>query len=511
MAKLNLKKLLLSSCFSVILLLSCEKEFFEEEHSNHESNIKKTKVNFDDFKENQKAFDVYKKLNLTDSKSNNKNSDVQNSSSHDFEINFNSGLHLSYHNLESYTFPIRRDVDNGLLENIVISEHTDGKYYAKLLKYNLTTQERIDLANEELKSIQNPIVTEMLGEYTFGNQIQSEICYETVQVITSCGSGQHHGGNISSWASCQSSQLPSIKTVTVATACDTGGGGGGGTGDGSGGYYGDPFYGGGGSGGGGYITPDFPNDNTPTDLYEDGISEPVLDIGDGTNTFYNTINSDAQNIKDLMGMVKNKADGTETNIKTRIDYLKSQLTIATKENGAMYDKNQNPIYPTGTFGNTGPNSTNFYNAPKSHYIILHMHQNTYTPIGTSTPKTSPVAPSDIDVFNFTKLLDYTDNKNATSILVNRIGTYAIRVNDVNKVINTFNTLENNIEAAKSFIKEYDRLVMTPHEAVPLDDSAVMNGFITFVNTHLVNGQSMGLSFYQAVYDNQDNITNWVKL
>lgn len=505
MAKSILKKLLLSSCFSAILFLSCEKEFLEEEHSNHESNIKKTKINFDDFKENQKAFDVFKKLNLTDSKSTNKNSDVQNSNSYDFEINFNNGIHLNYHNLESYTFPIRRNVDNGLLENIVISEHTDGKYYAKLLKYNLTSQERIDIANGEFKGTQNPIGTEVLGEYAFGNQIQSDCGYITITIITACVNGH------TSRSECDltGAAAPQTQTFTIAADCD-GSGGGGGTGDGSGGYYGDPFYGGGGSGGGGYITPDFPNDNTPTDLYEDGISEPVLDIGDGTNN-YNTIIGDTENIKDLMSMVKNKADGTKTNIKTRIDYLKTQLPIATKENGAMYDKNQNPIYPTGTAGNTGPNSTNFYLAPKSHYIILHMHQNFYTPLGSSTPKPTPVAPSDVDVVNFFNLFDYTDNKNTTSLIVSRMGTFAVRVNDKNKVINTLNTLLNNKEAAKFFTDEYDRLVMTPYETIPLDDNAVMEGFIKFINSHLVNGQSMGLSFYQAQFDSQDNITNWVKI
>ena len=42
------------------------------------------------------------------------------------------------------------------MENIVISEHTDGRYYAKLLKYNLTLQEKIDLANYELKVFKTP-------------------------------------------------------------------------------------------------------------------------------------------------------------------------------------------------------------------------------------------------------------------------------------------------------------------------------------------------------------------
>ena len=276
MKKSILKKLVVFSCFAAVLFTSCEKEPLEEENANYISNIKKTKVNFADFKENKKAFDVFKNLNLTDTKPNIKNLNVQNATSYNFEIDFNDGTHLSYHNLESYTFPIKRVTDNGLLENIVISEHTDGKYYAKLLKYNLTSQEKIDLANDELKSIQNPIVTEVLGEYNFGNQIQSNCGYESIQVITSCSSGDHHSGNIIEWYRCTADTKPSLKTITQVIDCNDGGGGGG-TGDGSSGYYGNPFFPG---GGGGYITPSFPNETTPTDYYENGISEPVLSTAD---------------------------------------------------------------------------------------------------------------------------------------------------------------------------------------------------------------------------------------
>ena len=252
MKKSILKKLVLTSCFLAILFTSCEKEPLEEENANYISNIKKTKVNFADFKENKKAFDV---LNLTDTKPNIKNLNVQNATSYNFDIDFNDGTHLSYHNLESYTFPINRAINNNLLENIVISEHNDGKYYAKLLKYNLTSQEKIDLASDELKSIQNPIITEVLGEYSFGNQIQSNCGFETHTIITPCANGH------TSVSQCQltGAAAPRIRTVTVAIDC-TGGEGGG--------------------GGGVYNTPNFPNETTPIEYYENGISEPVLSTAD---------------------------------------------------------------------------------------------------------------------------------------------------------------------------------------------------------------------------------------
>jgi hypothetical protein len=143
--------------------------------------------------------------------------------------------------------------------------------------------------------------------------------------------------------------------------------------------------------------------------------------------------------------------------------------------------------------------------------VLFRSQDNYIPEGTTTPKPTNVAPSDTDVVGLLKLLDYTGNRNATSIIVNRQGTFAIRVNDKSKANDAYDAIINDKEIGKEFSDEYDRLVMKPYETMPLDDDAVMDGFIEFVNNHLINGQSMGLSFYQAVYDSQGNIINWVKL
>ncbi|WP_353167968.1 hypothetical protein [Flavobacterium sp.] len=265
--------------FATLVLASCSEEVHDHEESNGPSNIKREKVNFKEFSENENAFAVYKNLKSTSSKTQS-NSKTVNLDSLDFEVNFNNGLHLSYANLESYTFPIRRTFNNGLLENLVINEHTDGKYYAKLLKYNLTAQERINLSNGVLLGLQNPIITEELGEYEFENQIQSTGCGSiTITVITACANGH----TIRSQCNLTGSAAPQIKTITIAIDCNDSPNGGGG--DGSAGYYGNPFNnggssaGGGGSGGSGYITPSFPNNLTPTDLYQNGISEPVLDIG----------------------------------------------------------------------------------------------------------------------------------------------------------------------------------------------------------------------------------------
>lgn len=302
----------------------------------------------------------------------------------------------------------------------------------------------------------------------------------------------------------------------VEVECTGGGssgeGGGSNGGDSSGGSQGGEWSGsgdtGGGSSGGGSTGGSIGSGDTSNPLNPDSS----LTDGDGNTIFTSpvlTLDNDPRAIKHLMSFVENNADDTKTNIKTRIDQLNTNRLTSIKENGYMFDNNQNthPSY------NQGPNWTAWADPGTSYFIMVHMHQDNYIPEGTTTPKPTNVAPSDTDVVGLLQLLDYTGDRNATSIIVNRQGTFAIRVNDKSKANDAQDAITNpnDNSAADEFEEKYDKLVMEPYQTTPLDDSAVMDGFIKFINTHLVNGQSMGLSFYQAVYDSQGNIINWIKL
>lgn len=212
-----------------------------------------------------------------------------------------------------------------------------------------------------------------------------------------------------------------------------------------------------------------------------------------------------------MSLVENKPDGTKTNIKTRIDQLNINRLTSLKENGYMFDNNQNTL---PSFNQTSSGTLWANGGQPQYYIMLHMHQDNYIPEGTTTPKPTNVAPSHTDVRSVLDLLDYTGNKNVTSIIVSRHGTFAIRVNDKSKANDAFDAItpsDATNQTWKEFVDKYDDLVTDLYLANPSDDTNIMNGFIEFINTHLVNGQTMGLSFYQAVYDSQGNIINWVKL
>jgi hypothetical protein len=85
----------------------------------------------------------------------------------------------------------------------------------------------------------------------------------------------------------------------------------------------------------------------------------------------------------LNKLTNNKPDGTKSNIKNRIDQLRNVLSTSFKENGSMFDDNQNILAPF----NVGPNFTSWANAGQlQYYISLHMHQNNYIPAGSTTPK-----------------------------------------------------------------------------------------------------------------------------
>ena len=146
------------------------------------------------------------------------------------------------------------------------------------------------------------------------------------------------------------------------------------------------------------------------------------------------------------------------------------------------------------------------------------------PIGKQAKSTlTPSNPiqSDVDVFNFLKLYKHTNNRNTTAFFVSRIGTFALRITDRTKASDAeeelFHYIENgevvfnNKNEWERFYKKYDELVIQPYLKNNEDLNGILNGYIKFINTHTVNGNTMGIGLYQAVYDENGNITNWIKL
>ncbi|WP_288447772.1 hypothetical protein [uncultured Chryseobacterium sp.] len=157
----------------------------------------------------------------------------------------------------TYTFNLVREnapVD-APLENLVLSSLPDGTYKELLVTYNFTPQEKKDLlAGKFVKTAGKGTAIE-LTKGTYGGVISNrsmggaESCsYQTVDMVFSCYTGEHHSGNESTWGGCNwqnaDGGYPPLHITTVALVCTAStalgddGAPGGGTGSGDGGGLG---------------------------------------------------------------------------------------------------------------------------------------------------------------------------------------------------------------------------------------------------------------------------------
>ena len=156
----------------------------------------------------------------------------------------------------------------------------------------------------------------------------------------------------------------------------------------------------------------------------------------------------------------------------------------------------------------------YYDKPTTYFVTVHMHQNNYyvgytTNLAPSNPVMSPE-----DVASTLELYKNNNNINTTTVLVSRQGTFAIRINNGQQAKDAINALINPNDTTEKdkFEEAYNELVMKPFEKIPSDEAGALAGFVKFINSHLVNGQPMGISLFQAIYDSSNqNIINWVKL
>ena len=258
--------ILLSTFF---VFTACNDDVLNENIQNVNAGIKSKKISFDEFKKQKKAFTIVFDINQKQNELKSLSNKTSNSIVNNFTIDTQKGLYLEYANLHSFTFPIHREVDNGKVENLLLSFQSDGSYKAKILKYNLTQQEKIDIANDQLKNIQNPIITIPIENFNLNSKVSScEIVTETIWV--SCSQGIHNSSNINTWAQCEAATPPRVYTVSKIK-CITADGSTGGSppiDDGFGDYNG--------IGGGSNYPPEYPTAQTDPANYEQGISAPML-------------------------------------------------------------------------------------------------------------------------------------------------------------------------------------------------------------------------------------------
>lgn len=115
------------------------------------------------------------------------------SSEFDFYINTDYATYIqkqddSYH---SYTFQITRNNNTEVLENLFLSLQIDGSYKMAIITYDITSQEKINLANGLPIDLSNKITTINIEDGNLIDDIFSKIdhdeCYNVIRDMCYCG------------------------------------------------------------------------------------------------------------------------------------------------------------------------------------------------------------------------------------------------------------------------------------------------------------------------------------
>ncbi|VXB31334.1 hypothetical protein FLAVO9AF_130176 [Flavobacterium sp. 9AF] len=513
-------------------------DFIENQNSQNENKISSRYINFNEVKRNWKIFDKFKnvqeKINQSKSNSLNQNARLVYLSQFDFSIDTDQILLIEKEGYKSYTFPIYRENEIDKTENLVITE-SNGFVNAYISKYDLTENDKASLENNQYVDLKSKTEISSLEERSSG-----EPCYELVNIPVE-------------WN--EQGQVTVSMVFAVEVDCPDGGGssgGGGGSDDGGdtgggssggwtggwtdGGWYGGGtgsgntggsdggWYGGGGSTGdggsaGGSTGGSTSGGNTGDPLNQD----PSLTDSDGNPIITSPVLSEPRDrhVKALNKLTANNSDGTKTIVKQKIDDLKSRLTTEYKEMGYHFIKDGASFLvrePTWR----GDNQVVYDNGDQllvNTKVVLHMHQNEAHITKGVNPQTGlpnivveELVPiwSDGDIDKTAEQFgDLNNDEDFTSILVTQAGTFALRVGNSSELNETNLILGNDANEKEKFNDNFNEQVLKPCNGG--SNSCYVEKFIVFINTYMINGHSIGLVLYQAVYDNQDNITNWVKL
>lgn len=433
MKKTKFKNLKLFAFLLLLTFLSCADDELHET-SNSNAGIKSSKIKCNDFIKHTAAFNIVTDVNNNqNAKNKNLNRSVTDTLNN-FTIDTAEGIYLQYANLHSFTFPIHREIDNGKLENLVLSYQNDGSYKVKILKYDLTAQEKIDLENDQLKTIQNPIITIPLESFNTNLVVNS--CGEYTETIyVSCSSGNHSFAtgtafDCSFWSDVSSGIPPRVYSVTKYKCIDAGpSSGGGGSEPLDGGFGSNPTPGGGGSPTYNTYPTEYPTPETNPLDYEEGISAPV-------KPFLNA---------------PDKTPCTDLNTKSVNSAFKQKMQeLSADANGVaeagLVTYKDSPNYGNKTYGGLDSNGNSYCaldldNTRASQTTgFIHCHLNTTNPILKT-----------LTVFSLTDFVAYaTLVENSTAdvselgiFVTTDRGAFALKLTDKQAIIDLSNYIVNN--------------------------------------------------------------------
>ncbi|MGB1270249.1 MAG: hypothetical protein ACPG45_10980 [Flavobacteriaceae bacterium] len=158
----------------------------------------------------------------------------------DFYVDTEVANYVEYGAYHSYTFPVYRDEDNGLIENLFLSLQADGSYKSVLTQYNLTEEEIENYKNGIEVDLTDKTNGILLDDISWTNSLmnRTDSCVQ-VSVETYCHDSEGNevidtGANNGEPGECWGNWRHDV-TVYDFSLCDlNSGGGGGGTTSGTG-------------------------------------------------------------------------------------------------------------------------------------------------------------------------------------------------------------------------------------------------------------------------------------
>ena len=224
---INLLKFGILSLSISLLLWNCEKENSPiQEIEQYQPKLKISKIHKEQIQKNkiinQKLHSFNEKIE-TEKKGDNLSKSIY-SSQYDFYIETDYATFIenqdgSYH---SYTFPIQRTIDNGLIENLLLSLQADGTYKMFLTSYHLSEQDLDDIESGIEIDFTNKINSNEISDDDLINNVFAKTygCVETFYENCSVGGAANgHGPSLQTNGSyCSGSDF-----VIDVTGCGGGG------------------------------------------------------------------------------------------------------------------------------------------------------------------------------------------------------------------------------------------------------------------------------------------------
>jgi len=482
---------------------------------------------------------------------------------HGFTIHTDNVKYIEKDNYHSYTFYVERSYESNIIENLLLTLKDDGSYKPLLVQYSNENSEQSIDNNTTVNFIElednfdyNQLLTMSRDCYIISVKHQGTNDGDTYIDLNDClqynpggcdaivtwggdcaqqyndnsltdgdtsGGGQNSTDNTDPDNSTDTSNPDTSNTDTSNT--DTTG----------------PFSGISGTNTGTDGSTSTGTGETIDNTNNDGVinnNDSCLLVDSNGNCF-DVVTSPISLPKPDPHIAKLKALSNNSVIKQKISQLKdgifSHYVNNYKEDGARFTKTGEDQFSVPREPNYKDNHGVDYTPDylPNEIVSVHIHQTNFYDANQSPDplKNSPVF-SDGDIIEFLKNIKYikdnspVETENVTSILLTATGYpnptddpncntcgihgMAFVVKDKTKADQALQALQD-LNSKTQFESDFEKDILLEWYEGNCDSDCMVKKLKKFIKKYRINGQTLGIGLYQAVFDSNGNITNWVEL